>query len=293
VIFVVTREETTLTYTGPTKIANGQPFTFTALLREDGVVPIAGREVVITLGSGATAQTCTPTPVTDASGVASCTITPAQPLNGAATVPIKAVFAGDPFYLPSSTSATLRLQYMTGRAFGASAKLNVSGIVGTLNPTPNTPQVRTAVASTTSTPCTASAAALGMVSGQILCANVTTEVNPGRSTATATVARAIIKIPGAPQITATAVKAVSETTCAGSTGTTTFIKLTIDGSPVDVSNVQPNTTIRIGSTTIILNQQVRTPGQLTVNALHVIVKSPQVNADVIVASATSDIHNCI
>jgi len=98
--FIVTREETTLTYTGPTLLANGQPATLSGVLLEDGTVPITGRKVDFTLGTGASAQTCSGT--TDAAGAARCTLTAvAQPL-GPGTV--KAEFAGDAFYLPSSDS---------------------------------------------------------------------------------------------------------------------------------------------------------------------------------------------
>jgi hypothetical protein len=99
--YVVTKEETSTTYTGPTVIANGVPTTLSGVLAEDGTTPIAGRTLTLTLGSGATAQSCTGT--TDASGSASCTLTPSQPL-GPGTV--SASFAGDAFYLPSSDSAS-------------------------------------------------------------------------------------------------------------------------------------------------------------------------------------------
>jgi hypothetical protein len=99
--FTITKEETTTTYTGPKVIANGVNTTFSAVLKEDGVVPVPGRTITITLGTGATTQTCNGT--TDASGTATCTILVNQPL-GAGTV--AANFAGDAFYLPSSDSAT-------------------------------------------------------------------------------------------------------------------------------------------------------------------------------------------
>jgi hypothetical protein len=100
--FTITREETTLTYTGDTVIANNTTAHLSAVLLEDGVVPIAGRTVVFTLGTGATAQTCNG--ITDAAGVAACTIFPVNQPFGAGTV--TADFAGDAFYLPSSDSAT-------------------------------------------------------------------------------------------------------------------------------------------------------------------------------------------
>jgi hypothetical protein len=98
--FTITREETTTTYTGPTVIANGFNTHFSAVLKEDGTVPIATRSITITLGTGVTAQTCSGT--TDATGTATCDIVPAQPL-GPGTV--RADFFGDLYYLPSSDSA--------------------------------------------------------------------------------------------------------------------------------------------------------------------------------------------
>jgi hypothetical protein len=100
--FTITLEETALHYTGPTLIANGMNVSFTALLKEDDVTPIAGRTVSITIGSGGSAQTCSG--VTDGSGVATCSILVAQPLGPG--LPIHAAFAGDAFYLPSSDDAT-------------------------------------------------------------------------------------------------------------------------------------------------------------------------------------------
>jgi hypothetical protein len=98
--FVVTREETTTTYTGASgPILNGSTVTLSGVLKEDGATPIAGRTLTLRLGS----QSCTTT--TDASGSASCSIVVAQPL-GPGTA--SASFAGDTFYLPSSeTKATL------------------------------------------------------------------------------------------------------------------------------------------------------------------------------------------
>jgi hypothetical protein len=99
--FTITREETATAYTGPTVIANGANTTFSAVLKEDGAVAIAGRTITIMLGSGNTAQTCNGT--TDATGTASCSILVNQPL-GPGTV--AANFAGDALYLPSSNGAS-------------------------------------------------------------------------------------------------------------------------------------------------------------------------------------------
>jgi hypothetical protein len=290
--FVVKLEETALSYTGDTHVANGTPAHLSGVLTEDGVTPIAGRQVVFTLGSGATAQTCTGT--TDVNGHASCTIASVnQPLTAAATVPVNAAFAGDQFYLPSSASATLLLQFLTGRAFGLSANINLLLLSLTVPPTPDTGAVRTASAGSTTTPCLAHLGALLVINANALCANVTTTLAPGTSTATSTVANVTIGVPGLPVITATAIKATSTTTCAASSGTTTITNLTIGGVAVNV-NVGPNTAINVaGLAKLVLNEQLPVPGAdkgLTVNALHLTGLGGAV--DVVVASATSDAHNC-
>lgn len=99
--FTITKEETTLSYTGNTVIANNFAAHMSGVLLEDGTAPISGRLVTFTLGTGATAQSCTGT--TDATGTASCTIsTVSQPLGPGV---VAAAFAGDAFYLSSSATA--------------------------------------------------------------------------------------------------------------------------------------------------------------------------------------------
>jgi hypothetical protein len=292
VAFTVTHEETALSYTGDTHIANGSPANLSGVLTEDGVRPLSSEPVVFTLGSGPTAQTCTG--ITTVNGTASCTITSVnQPLNAAGTVGITAIFGGDAFYQPASASATAKLRFLTGRAFGLSANINLLLLNLGVPPTPDTGQVRTAAASSTTTPCTAHVGALLVISADVLCANVTTTLAPGTSTATSAVANVTIGVPGLPVITATAIKATSTTTCAAASGTTTITNLTIGGVPVNL-NVPPNTGINVaGLAQLVINEQVPVPGAdkgLTVNALHLTGLGGAV--DVVVASATSDAHNC-
>ncbi len=99
--FVVTLEETAITYTGPPIAVSGMPFTMTANLTTDGA-PLGGRAVLMTLGSGSTAQSCTGT--TNSAGIASCTI--ASPNQTAGSVPIAVSFGGDAYYRPASASGT-------------------------------------------------------------------------------------------------------------------------------------------------------------------------------------------
>jgi hypothetical protein len=112
--FTVTKEETTLTYTGPVLIPNGQAVTLSATLLEDGTVPIQGRQVTFHLGS----QTCGPA-LTTASGAATCTLTAMQPLGPGS---VSATFSGDAYYRPTSdTKATVVFAFLTRGIFVAGA----------------------------------------------------------------------------------------------------------------------------------------------------------------------------
>ena len=94
--FLVTREQTTTTYIGPTVILQGASgVTLRAQLLEDGTVPPipSGQTITLSLGS----QSCTGT--ADASGTAQCTLTFTGALG---PEPLSASFAGDAYYLPSS-----------------------------------------------------------------------------------------------------------------------------------------------------------------------------------------------
>jgi Big-like domain-containing protein len=90
--FTVDKEETTTAYTGATVLL-GSSATLKGTLLEDGTTPIVGR--TLTLGVGGT--TCSA--LTNASGVASCTVSTASLGSSQA---LTADFAGDAFYLASS-----------------------------------------------------------------------------------------------------------------------------------------------------------------------------------------------
>jgi uncharacterized repeat protein (TIGR01451 family) len=107
--FTVTKEETTITYTGPTVILAGSgSATLTAKLVEDGAndndsdggspAPVPTQTVTLSVGS----QSCTGT--TDASGNVTCTIPSVSVPLGPETV--GASFAGDSYYQPSSASTS-------------------------------------------------------------------------------------------------------------------------------------------------------------------------------------------
>lgn len=112
--FEIFKETTVTTYSGPTVIADAMPATLSAVLTEDDGPAVVGRTVDLTLGSGASAQSCSG--VTGVTGVASCTIAVvAQPL-GPGTVTSE--FAGDAYYLPSSDAdATVIFAWTTGGNF--------------------------------------------------------------------------------------------------------------------------------------------------------------------------------
>ena len=106
--FVVTLEETALSYTGPATAQNGQPLALSGTLVTDDPAPntpISGRAVTLTLGTGATAQSCQAT--TDASGQAACTITVANQSPG--PIPVAVSFAGDAYYKMASAAGTVNL----------------------------------------------------------------------------------------------------------------------------------------------------------------------------------------
>jgi hypothetical protein len=282
--FTVTHEQTTLTYTGPTKAANGQPLTLSGVLREDGTTPISGRSVAFTIGSGGSAQSCTGT--TDTTGSASCTITTVNQPTATTSVGVTAVFAGDAYYLPSSASATLKFLYMTGRAYGLAS----SGLVG-ISPVPDTGAIATAGAGTFGPPCVLTIG--GLISADTLCARVVTTVNPGTSTATASVQDATIGVLGLPVIKIGLVQTSSATSCSGSTGDTVITSVTVAGIPVNVNlHPGPNTIISVLGITLEFNEQAPVPGAdqgLTVNAVHITALGL---LNVVIASSTSDIHNC-
>ena len=74
--------------------------------------PLAGRAVLMTLGSGSTAQSCTGT--TNATGDASCTIGNVTGDSGgchqtAGSAPVSVTFAGDAYYRPAGASGTVTI----------------------------------------------------------------------------------------------------------------------------------------------------------------------------------------
>jgi len=100
---------TTITYDGPTVIAQGHPVKLTVTLSQDGFSALAGKPVDISLGG----QSCTGT--TDEDGYATCVIESVSAELGPQT--ITASFAGDDFYGPSSDSSTTATVFAFGGKF--------------------------------------------------------------------------------------------------------------------------------------------------------------------------------
>jgi hypothetical protein len=96
-IFTVTREQATVVPGTVGPVLRGSTLTLTGKLLEDGVTPIAGRTLTLTLGT----KSCTG--VTNTAGIASCTVPGTDPL-GPATVTVS--FAGDTFYLAAYASGS-------------------------------------------------------------------------------------------------------------------------------------------------------------------------------------------
>jgi hypothetical protein len=201
----------------------------------------------------------------------------------------------------TDATSTIKITYMTGRSYGLG--LTVGTLLGSVSllPTPDTGSVQNSLASATTTPCTGSVV-LTVAAANAMCVKVTTSIGPGSSSANATVAHATINtlIPGIPVIDLTTVAAKSQSSCGFTTGSTTIDRLIVGGHILTTTTtIQPNTTINLPSgAKLILNEQIITVGPggdrvLTVNAVHLIVPAVAgLSANVVAASATSDIHNC-
>jgi len=181
-------------------------------------------------------------------------------------------------------------QLLTGQAFG----LSLSGSFH-LSPQPNTGPIATTASSTHTPTCIVDLNAT-VVKAKVVCASVTTSAPfPSHSAAAASIASAVVAVPGLPVITIGAVQSASGTSCAGSAGATTIASLKI-GSTVLLASptkIAPNTTINLGILKIVLNQQIPITGAekgLTVNAIHITALNGAIN--LIVASSSSDIGNC-
>lgn len=293
VAFTVEHQATQVAYTGPKRVANGTPAQLSGVLREYHGPSVAGRSLRLSLGNGSNRQSCTAT--TDSAGRARCTIPSVnQPLNTTATVPASVGFTGDAFYLSSSKSVNVLLEYYTGRAYGVTGTVDVPLLAKVkAPPQPDTKNVRVARAFTTTTSCTAELDVAGLITTNALCPKVRTSLAPGTSTALATVDTTTIGIPGLPVIEVRGATARSTTTCAGSTATTDLTGVYIGGRRVPVS-AELNSTVDFVGIHLTTNERKPSPnadkGQ-SVTALHLTALNGRV--DLTIASATSAVHNCV
>ncbi len=187
-------------------------------------------------------------------------------------------------------------QVLTGRAYGLTASASALGLqLLTIAPTPDTGSVSTTTAETVAPPCVVSLS--GLINSGTLCASVTTSLSPSKSAVQASVDNTSIGLPGVPVITIGAVQSQSTSTCQAANGSTTIAYLSVGGVVVisKPTAVAPNTKISVAGVNLILNEQLASPGTLTVNAVHVNINALGLNlvtANVVLASSTSDIHNC-
>lgn len=246
---------------------------------------VDGRTVSFALGTGNGAQSCTAK--TDGKGTASCAVRSVrQPLTADATVPVKATFGGDDRYAASSTNATVRLTYATGRAYGLSLSAGLPGLSVRLVPQPDTGAVRTADPTARHARCTATLD-LAVAHAHAVCPTVTTAT--GTATATTTVSDVTVGLKDLPLVQISAVRATATARCDGTTGSAT-VHVTVGGVPVHVST-GPNSTVDLGDgLRLVVDEQVRGDGGLTVNAVHLTAASGAV--DLVVGSATAAMHNC-
>jgi hypothetical protein len=112
--FVVTPATTSVTYTGATTATNGSSVTLSSTLTSNGT-PLSGQPVVMTLGTGRTAQSCTAT--TSSTGAASCSVASVNQVAG--SVPVTVSYAGNGYYQSASTSSTVRIANCGGSGGGS------------------------------------------------------------------------------------------------------------------------------------------------------------------------------
>ena len=279
---------TTVSYNGPTRIANGEPTHLSAVLADYRGDPVPGRQVDFTIGAGSTRQSCGAP--TDDAGVARCTIeSVSQPLNDAAAVPLAVSFGGDATYLASRDATTVRLQYFTGRSYGAAADLDLPLLPPVaLPPRPDTGEIRTADATRTDTPCTGTVFT-AVLTIHALCPEVTTRLDPGAATATSSVEKVTIGLPGVGLVGISGLTATARSRCGAATGTTT-LALTVGGARVTVPT-GPNSVVNLpAGGRIVVNEQRPVDGGIEVIGAHVVL--PGGLGDVVLASSTSAVHNC-
>jgi hypothetical protein len=174
----------------------------------------------------------------------------------------------------------------TGRAYDI--KTTVLGVAASVGP--DTGVITNSGNSLTKL--TAVGVSSSLVNATVLDASVQTFVTEGVKS-TADVATASVTIPGAPAISATAVSALSTTTCRNhgtSTGSGVTGTLNVNGTTYPIAS-PPNTVISLGPLgSITLNEQHPIPNGLAVKAIH--VRVPSLHIEIVIASADSSVPHC-
>jgi hypothetical protein len=223
------------------------------------------------------------TGVTDANGVATFSYTGSVPGTDRLVSSVTNM-AGTIVSNPVDVIWTAQ-RHMTGDAFALSS----SGLVS-ISRTPEVGPVDT-TSSWGQSMCVVRV--FGLIDARSLCARVTTNSDLGSSAAQASVADARIGPAALPIVRIGVVRSSSRTTCSGSAGDVTIESISIGGVPVVVdTHPAPNTTLTVLGITLVLNEQLPVAGAdhgLTVNAIHL---TSLLGLDVVIASATSDIHDC-
>jgi hypothetical protein len=210
----------------------------------------------------------------------------------------RATYNGDPLDYPVTSKCgaekfTVTPQKMHGRAFNltvATATLGVSSYL--VGPIQDTGMVTTSQSVNVTPAC--KVLTLGIVNAQALCDSVVTTAYPADVTSTSSLAGAQIGVTGVPAIVLGAVTTTSDTSCAGSTGSTTIAYLSVGGHVVINSPtvIAPNTHVTVAGITLVLNEQLPIPGGLRVNAVHVSVGNGTSSIYITVAHAETSIDNC-
>jgi hypothetical protein len=238
---------------------------------------------------------------TDATGIATFTYssdnTGTDTISGSVTV--AAIPPPDNTFPSDNTAAVTWVlpTTMSGRAFGLSVDASVPLIKQgvPVHPAADTGQVDKTTAYDTTQQCVSTP--VGPVTAKALCGQVVTITTPFAASATANAAGISLMLGSpVPVIRLQAAKATSTTTCSSSQGAATLASLSIGNTVITLPDAIPaNDKIitNLLGISLILNEQISTPGGLTVNAVHLKVNlSPVATADILIASATSAIHNC-
>lgn len=284
------QQETELEYSGAETVSNGAAAELAATLVDESGDPVEDRPVDFALGAEGDEQSCDAE--TNADGEASCEIESVeQPLTEDASIPVTVEFAGDEAYEGSEDSAEVLLEHVSGHAYGISAEVPVLGVPVSIDPTPDTGEVRTAEEETHAPECAQGVDGLGVVSADVLCAEVGSETDPTGVTSTASIEETSIGVPGLPVVELSGVTATSRSSCDEEPSGSVDLTLNVAGTPVEIDDT-PNQVVDLGvaGTELVVNEQVEDEdGNFTVNAARL---SAPGDVEIVVASSTSNAHNC-